>query len=279
MAIGLLRDDDKLLPFIARAPNAERADIENIKHRQVWSSSQRRFVPITQVVSDLSLKPVNTTIYRRDRIRTITAQGNQPLGHNVNIYFEQLRPAVEAIELPPGYSREWGGEFESNKEANEALTARMPMAFGLMFFITVLMFGALKQPIVIWLTVPMIICGVAIGLIITDLPLTFPSFLGVLSLTGMLIKNCIVLVDEIDQRLEEDSMTIETMMSASLSRLRPVMLAALTTVVGMAPLLTDAFFREMAVCIMSGLLFATVLTLIAVPVFYRIALGRQIQAA
>jgi multidrug efflux pump subunit AcrB len=153
------------------------------------------------------------------------------------------------------------------------------MAFGLMFFITVLMFGALKQPIVIWLTVPMIICGVAIGLIITDLPLTFPSFLGVLSLTGMLIKNCIVLVDEIDQRLEEDSMTIETMMSASLSRLRPVMLAALTTVVGMAPLLTDAFFREMAVCIMSGLLFATVLTLIAVPVFYRIALGRQIQAA
>ena len=279
VAIGLLRDDDKLLPIIARAPNAERADIENIKHRQVWSSSQRRFVPITQVVSDLSLKPVNTTIYRRDRIRTITAQGNQPLGHNVNIYFEQLRPAVEAIELPPGYSREWGGEFESNKEANEALTARMPMAFGLMFFITVLMFGALKQPIVIWLTVPMIICGVAIGLIITDLPLTFPSFLGVLSLTGMLIKNCIVLVDEIDQRLEEDSMTIETMMSASLSRLRPVMLAALTTVVGMAPLLTDAFFREMAVCIMSGLLFATVLTLIAVPVFYRIALGRQIQAA
>jgi multidrug efflux pump subunit AcrB len=146
-----------------------------------------------------------------------------------------------------------------------------------MFFITVLMFGALKQPIVIWLTVPMIICGVAIGLIITDLPLTFPSFLGVLSLTGMLIKNCIVLVDEIDKRLAEDSATIDTMMSASLSRLRPVMLAALTTVVGMSPLLTDAFFREMAVCIMSGLLFATVLTLIAVPVFYRIALGRRIR--
>ncbi len=279
LTIGLLRDDDKLVPIIARAPDIERADIENIKHKQVWSSSQRRYVPITQVVSDLSLKPANTTIYRRDRIRTITAQGNQPLGHNVNIYFEQLRPAVESIELPPGYSREWGGEFESNKEANEALSDRMPMAFGLMFFITVLMFGALKQPIVIWLTVPMIICGVAIGLIITDLPLTFPSFLGVLSLTGMLIKNCIVLVDEIDKRLEEDSATLETMMSASLSRLRPVMLAALTTVVGMSPLLTDAFFREMAVCIMSGLLFATVLTLVAVPVFYRIALGRRIQAA
>ena len=186
---------------------------------------------------------------------------------------------TEAIALPPGYSREWGGDFESNKEANEALTVRLPVAFGAMFFITILMFGALKQPIVIWLTVPMIMCGVALGLLITDLPLTFPSFLGILSLAGMLIKNCIVLVDEIDQRLAEETPTLETMMMASISRLRPVMLAALTTIFGLSPLLTDAFFREMAVCIMSGLLFATLLTLVAVPVFYRIALGKRIQVA
>jgi multidrug efflux pump subunit AcrB len=163
--------------------------------------------------------------------------------------------------------------------ANDALVDRMPTAYALMFLITVLMFGALKQPIVIWLTVPMTICGVAIGLLVTDLPLTFPSFLGILSLSGMLIKNCIVLVDEIDKRLAEDTPTLETMMWASLSRLRPVMLAALTTIFGMSPLLTDAFFREMAVCIMSGLMFATLLTLIAVPVFYRIALGHRIRPA
>lgn len=277
--IGLIRDDDKLVPIIARAPDAERIDLRGLRNRQVWSTTQRRFIPITQVVSEFRLEPENTTLFRRDRIRTITAQANPPVGHNVNQLFQGIRGDVEAIKLPPGYAREWGGEFESNKIANEALQEHMPTAFALMFFITILMFGALKQPIVIWLTVPMIICGVAIGLLVTDLALTFPSFLGILSLSGMLIKNCIVLVDEIDKRLEEDLPTIQTMMVASLSRLRPVMLAALTTIFGMSPLLTDAFFKEMAVCIMSGLMFATLLTLIAVPVFYRIALGSRIRSA
>ncbi len=277
--IGLIRDGDKLIPVIARAPDAERTDLAGLKDKQVWSATQRRFIPLTQVVSKFSLQADNTTILRRDRMRTLTAQADPPPGHNVNEYFLRLKGEVEAIELPPGYNREWGGEFESNMMANEALTQRMPHAFGLMFFITVLMFGALRQPIVIWLTVPMILCGVAIGLLITNLPLTFPSFLGVLSLSGMLIKNCIVLVDEIDKRLAEEPGTIETMIMASLSRLRPVMLASLTTVFGMSPLLTDAFFREMAVCIMSGLIFATLLTLVAVPVFYRLALGRRITGA
>jgi multidrug efflux pump subunit AcrB len=279
MQIGLIRDDDKLVPIIARAPDAERVDLRGLKDRQVWSATQREFIPITQVVSEFRLEPENTTIFRRDRIRTITVQANPPIGHNVNQFFEEIKEDVETLRLPPGYSREWGGEFENNKMANESLGERMPMAFALMFFITVLMFGALKQPIVIWLTVPMTICGVAIGLLVTDLPLTFPSFLGILSLSGMLIKNCIVLVDEIDKRLAEDAPTLETMMLASLSRLRPVMLAALTTIFGMSPLLTDAFFKEMAVCIMSGLMFATLLTLIAVPVFYRIALGSRVRPA
>lgn len=277
--IGLIRDDDKLVPIIARAPDAERIDLRGLRDRQVWSATQRKFIPITQVVNEFRLEPENTTIFRRDRIRTITVQANPPIGHNVNQFFQEIKEDVEALKLPPGYVREWGGEFENNKMANEALVDRMPTAFALMFFITILMFGALKQPIVIWLTVPMTICGVAIGLLVTDLPLTFPSFLGILSLSGMLIKNCIVLVDEIDKRLAEDTPTLETMMLASLSRLRPVMLAALTTIFGMSPLLTDAFFREMAVCIMSGLMFATLLTLIAVPVFYRIALGSRIRPA
>ena len=160
--------------------------------------------------------------------------------------------------------------------AYESLGERIPLAFCLMFFVTILMFGSLKQPIVIWLTVPMVLCGVAIGLLITNLPLTFPSFLGILSLAGMLIKNCIILVDEIDKRLSEGEASLATLEIASLSRLRPVMLAALTTIFGMSPLLTDAFFREMAVSIMSGLAFATILTLFAVPVFYRIALGKRV---
>ena len=128
----------------------------------------------------------------------------------------------------------------------------------------------------IWLTVPMIICGVVLALITTNLTFTFPAFLGFLSLSGMLIKNCIVLVDEMDKRILDDGLSLQSITTACLSRLRPVMLASGTTIAGMAPLLTDAFFKEMAVAIMGGLTFGTLLTLLAVPVFYRIALGRMI---
>jgi multidrug efflux pump subunit AcrB len=145
-----------------------------------------------------------------------------------------------------------------------------------MILTTILMFGTLRQPLIIWLTVPLSICGVVIGLLAADLSFTFPATLGVLSLSGMLIKNAIVLVDEIDRRVAEDGPGIDAVAHASISRLRPVALAAGTTIAGMAPLLADAFFREMAVAIMSGLTFATLLTLIAVPSFYRLAFRREL---
>ena len=276
VTIGLMRDQDKLIPIIARAPDVERSDLEGLQNRQIWSPAQRQYIPMSQVVSEFRLEAGNSMIFRRDRVRTITVSAAPPLHENVNERFAMLRGEVEAIPLPPGYNREWGGEHEANDQANQALTYRIPPAFALMFFVTILMFAALRQAIVIWLTVPMIICGVALGHIITSAPITFPSMLGILSLAGMLIKNCIVLVAEIDRRLEEGEKNIPTMQIASISRLRPVMLAALTTIFGMSPLLTDDFFREMAITIMGGLFFATLVTLVAVPVFYRLALATRI---
>jgi multidrug efflux pump subunit AcrB len=276
VSIGLFRDADKLLPIIARAPLEERTDIAGFTDRLVWSTAQQTYVPLIQVVPALELAAEDSMIFRRDRSRTIAALANPPPGHNPARVFDRIRGDVEAIALPAGYRLEWGGEYEASLEARETLSSKIPLAFGIMLLITVLMFGTLKQPLVIWLTVPMIVCGVVISLLITDLPFTFPSFLGFLSLSGMLIKNSIVLVDEIDKRLAEGEQTLATIVEASVSRLRPVMLAAGTTIAGMSPLLRDAFFREMAVCIMGGLAFATLLTLVAVPVFYRIAMGRRI---
>lgn len=275
--IGLLRDEDKLVPIRVRAPLAERRDLPGIIDREVWSPVEQRWIPLSQVVSGLELRAANSMIFRRDRVRTIAALANPPVGHNANSVFQQIRGPVEAIPLPPGYSLEWGGEYEANIEARGTMTRKIPLALGIMLLITVLMFGSLRQALVIWLTVPMIVCGVVVSLLLTDLAFTFPAFLGFLSLSGMLIKNCIVLVDEIDKRLREGEWTLDTVAEASVSRLRPVMLAAGTTIAGMSPLLRDAFFREMAVCIMGGLAFATLLTLVAVPVFYRIALGRKLE--
>lgn len=274
--IGLFRDQDKVLPIIARAPLAERVDISTLSDRLVWSPTQSTYIPMSQIVSSFKLVPEDNTILRRHRIRSITAQANAPEGVNVDRAFDQVRTEVESIPLPPGYTFEWGGEFEANAEARGLLLGKVPLTFGSMFFITLLMFGKLRQPIVIWLTVPMVVCGVVVSLLTTDLPFTFPSFLGLLSLSGMLIKNCVVLMDEIDKRMAEDGATLTVIREASVSRLRPVMLAAGTTIAGMSPLLADSFFLEMAVCIMGGLSFATLLTLVAVPVFYRIALGRAL---
>ncbi len=277
MTIGLYRDQEKLLPIIVRAPMAERVDLPGLLDRQVWSASQQSYVPLSQVISDLELTAEDGMIYRRERTRTIAALANPPVGHNAARVFDSIRGEVESIALPPGYALEWGGEYEANLEARDLLVGKIPLALGVMLLVTVLMFGKVRQPLVIWLTVPMIVCGVVVSLLATDLAFTFPSFLGFLSLSGMLIKNCIVLVDEIDKRLAEGDWTLQTIAEASVSRLRPVMLAASTTIAGMAPLLRDAFFKEMAVCIMGGLAFATLLTLVAVPVFYRIAMGRNLR--
>ncbi len=277
--VGLFRDHDKLIPIIARAPDRERTDVAGLMERLIWSPAQQAHIPASQVIDSLDLVPRDSMIFRRDRTRTITAAANQLPGQNALATFARVRPALEAIEIPPGYSREWGGEYESSKEANDTLTTKIPLALGTMLLVTIVMFGALRQAAVIWLTIPMSVCGVVLALLLTDLSFTFPSFLGFLSLSGMLIKNCIVLVDEIDKRLAEGPHTLTTMMQASVSRLRPVLLAAGTTIVGMSPLLGDAFFKEMAVCIMGGLAFATILTLVAVPVFYRIALGRRVAPA
>lgn len=243
----------------------------------MWSATQQTYVPLSQVISRLDVEARDGMIHRRERVRTIAAQANPPVGQNANRVFQSVRGPVEAIPLPPGYRLEWGGEYEANLEAMTTLSSKIPMALGIMLLVTVLMFGRVKQALVIWLTVPMIVCGVVVSLLATNLSFTFPSFLGFLSLSGMLIKNCIVLVDEIDKRLAEGDWTLTTVVEASVSRLRPVMLAAGTTIAGMSPLLRDAFFREMAVSIMGGLAFATLLTLIAVPVFYRIAMGRRLR--
>lgn len=137
-----------------------------------------------------------------------------------------------------------------------------------MLLISILLFGKVRQSLIIWLVVPMSVCGVVIGLLTTGKPFSFMALLGLLSLSGMLMKNAIVLVDEIDTQIAEDKDHYDAIIHASVSRIRPVFLAAVTTILGMLPLLNDAFFASMAVTIMGGLAFATLLTLIAVPVLY-----------
>ena len=175
---------------------------------------------------------------------------------------------LEAIELPPGYSLNWGGEFEDASNAQGGLFSVFPAGVLLMVLTTVLLFGKLRQPLIIWLTVPLAIVGITAGLLIADGAFDFMSLLGGLSLIGLLIKNAIVLIEEMDQQLAEGKGLEEGILDAGVSRLRPVILAAATTILGLIPLLGDVFFVNMAVTIMAGLGFASLLTLFVVPTLY-----------
>lgn len=278
VTIGSFSDQDKSLPIIARAASAERDSINALNNLNIWSRSQQQYIPIAQLVAGFTPTADNSILNRRNRVLTIAAQANEPPGTNVNAVFSRIKPQLEAIPLPLGYSVDWGGEYESSERARTRLGETIPPALGIMILLTILLFGTLRQPFIIWVTVPMTICGVMVALLVSDMPLTFIAFLGLLSLSGMLIKNGMVLVDEIDQQAQEAPLSVALICDACVSRFRPVLLAAGTTIAGMIPLLSDAFFREMAVCIMGGLAFGTLLTLIAIPVFYRLAFAKEIAA-
>ncbi|UWR87462.1 efflux RND transporter permease subunit [Phaeobacter inhibens] len=269
---GVFRERDRLIPIVLR--RAEAGEY-NLMDQLVFSEAAGKFVPLEQMVDGIDVVVENTLVHRRDRVPTLTVGADISADLTAASVFSQVQDTIEEIQLPAGYTMEWGGEHENSADANASLGKQLPVTILIMVLISVLLFNAIRQPIIIWLLVPMSVNGVVIGLLGTGMPFTFTALLGLLSLSGMLIKNGIVLVEEIDLVRAEGRPLREAIVEASVSRLRPVMLAAVTTILGMAPLLTDAFFVSMAITIMGGLAFATVLTLVAAPVFYLIFFGRD----
>jgi multidrug efflux pump subunit AcrB len=266
--IGVYRERDKLLPLIARASEPERADVALLGNAQIWSPSGKRWMPISQVVAGFETTLVDDLIRRRDRIATITVHADPALGELADELIHRMTPKLEVLEFPSSYAWTYGGEYEKSQDARAAMASSVLLFGVLMIVLTIVLFNGLRQPLVIWLCVPLCIVGVTAGLLVTDNPFGFMAMLGLLSLVGMLIKNAIVLVDEIDVQIAEGKPRFRAVIEASTSRVRPVSMAALTTMLGMIPLFTDAFFVSMAVTIVFGLGFATILTLLVVPVLY-----------
>jgi len=268
--VGLYREGTNLIPIVARLPDEERLSIDTIHDVQLWSSTFNRYVQIDEVVDEFRTEWEDALIQRKDRKRTLAVLADPDVfgTETAKDLFTRIRPQIEAIELPDGYELEWGGEYESSTDASSALFSSLPMGFLMMFLITVLLFNAVRTPLVIWATVPLAIVGVTVGLLLMGKPFGFMALLGLLSLSGMLLKNGIVLMDQINTELAEGTEPYEAVLMSGVSRVRPVSMAAITTILGMLPLLTDAFFESMAVTIMFGLGFATILTLIVVPVLY-----------
>ena len=266
--VGVYREKEDLIPIISRLPNTENADIQGIKSIQVLSSVTGKMVPIAQVTDGFKTIWRDGQIRSENRLFRIKAQSDPYPEELAASLLNRIRPQIEAIPLPDGYRFEWGGEAGASKESNSNLMSTIPLGFLAMVLVVVVSFRKIRQPLVIWMVVPLATIGVVFGLVVTGIPLEFMGILGLLSLSGLLIQNGIILVDRMDTEINEGKPRFDAIVDSAASRVRPVVLGSFTTALGVTPLFFDAFFQSMAVVIVFGLSFATLLTLLIVPVLY-----------
>lgn len=267
LALGDYREKDQFMPILLKEENLDISSLDNMKTLPVFSPSGFA-VPLSQVVDSFAFDYNYNVIKRYNRERVMMAQCDARRGANAMAAFSQVWSAVKGMDLPQGYQIKIFGEDESQAESNQALGENMPLTFILIFIVLLLLFRAYRKPTIILLMVPLIFIGVVLGLLITGKMLDFFAILGVLGLVGMNIKNAIVLVDQIGIEEEKGLPRLEAIIQATKSRIVPVAMASGTTILGMLPLLFDAMFGGMAACIMGGLLVASLLTILVLPVTY-----------
>jgi multidrug efflux pump subunit AcrB len=268
LPVGLYREGDDLHPIVVRYVEEERrkvpATLETLQVKPALSVST---IPLSEVTSDIRTEWEDPIIVRWNRRRAVTVQSSPK-----EVTFPTLRAAVlgefNDIDIPPGYRLEWQGEYDSTRDAQVSLIPGLLPAVGLMIFIVVALFNAYRPTLIIFITIPFVMIGITWGLLGTGAAFGFVALLGAMSLSGMMIKNAVVLIDSINENLGAGMGPYDAVVESALSRLRPVLLAAATTVLGVIPLLQDVFWISMAVTIMAGLAFGTILTMVLVPVFY-----------
>ncbi|MFP4683780.1 MAG: efflux RND transporter permease subunit [Ectothiorhodospira sp.] len=269
-AIGVYREGDERIPIVWRFPLVERTDPARVETLPVWPASGGTAVPLMQV-AEVSLAMDDAVIWRMDRERALSLQMDLVPGATAHRVLQDLKARLADVELPAGYRLEWDGEPVEAAQAQAGVLGPAPVVFGLMALVLMALFNSYRRSLIILLTVPLGVVGVALGLLLFRQPFGFMALLGVMSLSGMIIKNAIVLVEQIDLEAERNGDRYTALVDATLSRARPVLLAAATTVLGMIPLaLSGPFWAPMAIAIMFGLALASLLTLVAVPLLYAV---------
>jgi len=267
------REGTEAIPVVLRSEVGDREDVGKLESINVYAQSGQN-VALRQV-ADISLTFEPSKILRRDRSKTLSVLSNLDPNSDASAFtvIAELNPwiAEQQKDWPIGYTYEIGGTFESSAEANAAIADKLPLAGLLILILLVGQFNSLRKPLIIILTIPLGLAGVAIGLIIARQPFGFMTLLGLISLAGIVINNAIVLIDRIRIEIEENGFAPgPAIIEAAQRRLRPIVLTTCTTVGGLIPLWLggDPLFVSMAVAIMFGLIFATILTLGLVPVLY-----------
>ena len=300
MTVGVINDQDRSVMINLMVRNADGTKIQDLREIPVWSTMNMhvtnedlqsvmrgtkgaeqiqddiyKSVPLGNVTSDVRLSWDEEMVIRVNGQRTIEAECDP------NPYLEEATPAkvlasiqeeIEQIPLPTGYSLKWVGEIDTQEEANENLLGFLPLTFFIILLILLLLFNNWKKVLLILVCFPFVFCGITPSLLGFGQPFTFMAIIGMMGLIGMMVKNAIVLMDEIGRLQEEEHKApYVAVVEATVSRVRPVLMASLTTIIGMVPLLGDPMYGSMAICIMGGLAMGTIITLILFPLFYTAA--------
>ena len=266
------REDDKVIPVIFRSVEADRHDIRKLQSLTIYSQAKGTAIPLTQV-ADIEIVWEPAKILRRDRLKAITVGAQIKPGFTAAEGFNALKPWLKesAPHWPFSFRYELGGDAESSQKGNQSIADKLPIAFFIIMFLLVAQFNSIRKSIIILATIPLGLIGVTAGLLIGKSFFGFMTLLGIISLAGIVINNAIVLLERIQLEINELGLVpYEAIISAAQKRFRPILLTTATTVLGLLPLYFGGgeMWEPMAIAIMAGLLFSTLLTLGVVPVLY-----------
>ncbi len=264
-------------PIFSMIPSLSSLNRETLRSLMTGAISEQDVIsemlsttPLSQSIDGIRLKWEDPVVIRYNGRRAMRAQCNTRVGVGAEDARQKIVEAVEAIELPEGYSLQWQGEYDAKSRSMKYLFANLPLAIVLMIAILIMLFKDYRKPLIILACVPLLFVGAVLGVLVSGKAFGFVAICGVLGLIGMMIKNGVVLMDEINLQIDSGKEPYEAILDSSAIRFRPVMMASLTTILGMIPLLPDDMFGSLAATIMGGLLIGTLVTLIFIPILYSI---------
>jgi multidrug efflux pump len=266
--IGQYREGDKLIDIVLRQPIEERSAITDIGKGYIPTSTGRS-IPITQIAK-ASFVWEPGVMWREGRNYAITVQGDVVEGVQGPTVTAAVWPALQALsaKMPPGYRIEVAGAVEESSKGQGSIAAGVPVMLFLIFTLLMLQLQSFSRAVLVFLTGPLGIAGVAAALLILNRPFGFVALLGVIALMGMIMRNSVILIDQIEQDRKRGVATWDAIVDSAVRRFRPIVLTAAAAVLAMIPLSRSVFWGPMAVAIMGGLIVATVLTLLALPAMY-----------
>jgi multidrug efflux pump subunit AcrB len=229
-----------------------------------------RTIPLSQSSTGIRIEWENPTVIRYNGQRAMRAQACPTFGTGVEDARRSIEHKINAISLPEGYSMQWEGERKASIQSSQYLFRNLPLSIILMITILIMLFNDYRKTLIVFCCIPLILVGVTTAMLISGKTFGFVSIVCILGLIGMMVKNGIVLMDEINLQIAQGVEPSKALLDSSSIRFRPVMMASLTTILGMIPLLSDPLFASGAVTIMGGLLFGTFITLLFVPILYSV---------